>query len=160
MENRGVTVTIDTIELNITPAAFKKYARDFLSAAKSFSPANDHFSPVPYYLYCHAMELAMKTFILVNGYESLDWLKTKGGHNLEVLLRRVENSITPFTTQGEKALLQTLGAYYNSSAKDKGFEYINLAMLTSMLRGLSDLPPLKAIDKLATRIDKTLLGSD
>jgi len=52
--------------LHINPLGFHRYASEFLRAAQDFR-MNDGFSPVPYYLVCRSIELALKAFLLAKG---------------------------------------------------------------------------------------------
>jgi hypothetical protein len=68
----------------------RHYAGDFLAAAKAFKPPGTRFSPVPYYLVCHSIELSLKSFLYSAGINRRD--RKKLNHDLEEALRAAEDS--------------------------------------------------------------------
>ena len=52
----------ETGHFNFSPVGFRLAARDFLRCAESFKP--EFFSPVPLFLHCRAIELALKALHL------------------------------------------------------------------------------------------------
>ena len=62
MEER--TVSPDTAEINLSPEAFHKWARQFHECGLAFSNPGE-FSPVPYFLCTRAIELELKSRHLV-----------------------------------------------------------------------------------------------
>jgi hypothetical protein len=73
--------------LHISPLGFHRYASEFLRAAQGFK-INDGFSPVPYYLICRSMELALKAFLLAKGLPKKKLKERNLGHDLEKVLNK------------------------------------------------------------------------
>ena len=73
--------------LHINPLGFHRYASEFLRAAQDFR-MNDGFSPVPYYLVCRSIELALKAFLLAKGIPEGELKGKSLGHNLEEVLKK------------------------------------------------------------------------
>lgn len=59
-------IEVRTAHLFVSPLGFHFYASEFLDAARS-AKRPEHFSPVPYYLYCRSIELSLKSFLLCKG---------------------------------------------------------------------------------------------
>lgn len=68
----------------------RHYAGDFLAAAKDFEPPVNRFSPVPYYLICHSIELSLKSFLFSVGFNKAD--RRRLNHDLERALRSAEDN--------------------------------------------------------------------
>lgn len=68
----------------------RHYAGDFLDAAKDFKIPINRFSPVPYYLICHSIELSLKSFLFSVGFKKAD--RKKLNHDLEKALRTAEEN--------------------------------------------------------------------
>ncbi len=118
MANGNIVIRLQTLHINVSPLGFHRYASEFLRAADSFE-CGDGFSPVPYYLRCRVIELALKAFLLAKGFPKND-LKNRLGHNLEKAL----NSATQHGLQSEVAIkpkeeeeIKKANVYY----ADKGF---------------------------------------
>jgi hypothetical protein len=140
-------ITPSAIIINITPQGFHRYASEFLRIARS-SPSAQGFSPAPYYLYGHALELATKAFLLAKG-DPVKRIKMKIAHDLSKAFRRARrrhglDSLVPVSPQ-EEAEIAKANAYY----KKKGFEYFNTE---DALRGYDNLPDLSVLDQLAGRL--------
>lgn len=74
------------MEVRMGPVGLHMYAEDFLRAAKATGPTKAPFTPAHRYLVCHALELALKAVLSVEGV-SLDTLANRQyGHNLCTLL--------------------------------------------------------------------------
>lgn len=92
---------------------------------------------MPYYLFCRALELSLKAFLLTKG-ESMDTLRKHCGHDLAALWRRAEEcgildvigSLAP-NFEGDLA-----GA--NNYYKGKAFEYFDFSRWA---HSYEDLPP-------------------
>jgi hypothetical protein len=59
-EARNVTVYMQDFEVNLSPDAFHIYATHYYKCKRDFTPPDDYFSPVPYFLLCRAIELEIK----------------------------------------------------------------------------------------------------
>ena len=146
MANRNFVMKAETLHINLSPFGFHRYASEFLRAADSFK-CEDGFSPVAYYLRCHAIELALKAFLLAKGFPKND-LKHKLGHNLEEALK----SATKHGLQSkvaikpkEKEEIKKANVYY----ADKGFEYFQVP---KAVRGYPKLPDLKILADVSSRL--------
>lgn len=102
---------------------FHRYACQFLDASRCV-PTDGTYSPVPYYLVCHALELGLKAFSMAKG-ETTECVKDKLRHNLKKALKRARkyglDGIIIFSAE-EQGELRKANKYYNS----KGFEYLTL----------------------------------
>jgi hypothetical protein len=137
-------IKVQSMVLHISPLGFHQYASEFLRAAEGFK-INDGFSPVPYYLICRSMELALKAFLLAKGVPKKT-LKGTLGHNLEKVLKKAVSlgldkvvSITP----QHKEELRKANNYYAS----KGFEYFEV---TRAATGYPNLPDLRVLSDFAS----------
>lgn len=88
-EEGGIVVGVGTAMVRIGPVGFVLYAEEFLEAAcaipeHSQARGSRRFTPVPFYLFCRALELALKAFLLAKN-RPLDELKAIYGHDLEAL---------------------------------------------------------------------------
>lgn len=140
---KGHVIQINPVYIFITPLGFHTYATDFLTAARDLKPS-DHFSPVPYYLYCRSIELSLKSFLLGKGVTKRI-LKEKLGHDLMKILKRArkgEISDLIKLSAAQENCLRKANEYYAS----KGFEYFELA---KAIRGYHDRPALKELDGIA-----------
>lgn len=89
-ENGAVHVLkVENIEVHVDGYWLRHYATDFLAAAESFEVPSNRFSPVPYYLICHSIELSLKSFLFSAGYKRKD--RKKLNHDLEKALNAAED---------------------------------------------------------------------
>ncbi len=65
---RGISVSFAPATFRMTPVGYAVYAEQFLKAAQSIPKDDKQFTPVPYYLYCRALELILKAFLLAKGH--------------------------------------------------------------------------------------------
>ena len=151
MADRAIPVPSGTVHLSAL--GLNRYAAHFLRAEASSSP-EEGFSPVPYYLCCHSIELSLKAFLLASSdttnIEHLDELKKELkhglGHDLEAAFRRAESQGIRNVVQLPNdvgSLLRTATEYY----KTKGFEYFSVVDAVS---GYRDLPSLDELRELAS----------
>jgi len=131
--------------LHISPLGFHRYASEFFRAAQDFK-INDGFSPVPYYLICRSVELALKAFLLAQGVPKRTLKERTLGHDLEKVLKKAVSlgldqvvSITP----QHKEELGKANNYYAS----KGFEYFEV---TRAATGYPNLPDLRVLSDFAS----------
>ncbi len=160
MNPKDTTIKADPIRANISPYGFFYYGREFFDTAKTFKHSA-HFSPVPYYLFCHAIELLLKAFLLANGISKKDLPKRNiYGHNLERILKRANElglgAIVTITPEQEREI-QKANKYYTS----KGFEYFDVIGMT---KAYSKLPDLSVLDHVAsillTQLEAVCLNAD
>jgi hypothetical protein len=151
MHPEAVVVTVPVLEVSISPLGFHRYASEFLRTARAF-PDNSGFhksgfTPVPYYLVCRALELVLKAFALAKG-DTVDAVKNKVGHDLTKALKRAKelglDSLVSLSTEEELELTKANDYYCK-----KGFEYFQLL---PALKGYADLPSLRVLEELATRL--------
>jgi hypothetical protein len=133
---------------NVDPPAFHNYAREFLDAARSLE-RTDRYSPVPYYLYCHSIELALKAYLLRTGFPiTNEHNRKKYGHRIDRLLslasERGLDRHAPIADV-ERHLIQGLAGFYAT----KGFEYFDLDRGLHVWR---ELPSLDLVDAIAGRL--------
>src|SRR3990172_4880381 len=141
-------ITPQTVHVNVSPLGFHRYATQFAESAAA--ARSKKFSPVPYFLYCRALELALKAYLLARGMSKAD-LKSKFGHDLcKVLAEAKKRGLTGEVTiaAGWDAEIVKANAYYNG----KGFEYFEV---DNAARGYPNLPNL---DTLADCVSAILAG--
>jgi hypothetical protein len=132
----------------LTGLPFYVYAERFLEAAEALPPAQGFaaqgFSPVPYYLYCHSIELALKAFLSVQGVPEAEIRSKKLGHNLVRVAERAEalSLARVYTLSGPQwETIRTADPYYGR----KGFEYLDPRKALLGYKGLPDLESLRAL---------------
>lgn len=78
---------VGMVESYETPLGFHRFADDFGEwAERSHDETPHHYSPVPYYLYCRSIELALKAFLLAKGLSKQQVASQRLGHSLASLL--------------------------------------------------------------------------
>jgi hypothetical protein len=85
---RNIVIRVQPATVHISPFGFHRYAKEYFRAALAYEPA-DGFSPVRYYLVCHAIEVCLKAFLLGKGVPKTK-LKNPNllGHDLVKVLAR------------------------------------------------------------------------
>jgi len=140
-----VEIKVPTMVLHISPLGFHRYASEFLRATKDFK-INDGFSPVPYYLICRSLELALKAFLLAKGVPQKRLKERNLGHDLEKVLKKAISmgldKVLSITPQHEEELKKA-NNYYAS----KGFEYFKVIRA---MTGYRDLPDISVLSDLAS----------
>ncbi len=136
----------------ISPIGFHRYASEFATwARQAHAGMGEHFSPVPYYLYCHSLELVLKAFLLAKGVTQKE-LKERLSHDLcKILLRAKEldiEQVVPLAPRWE-AEVERANGYY----ADKGFEYFDVATAG---RGYPNLPNLDILHELVSTLLESL----
>jgi hypothetical protein len=143
--HENIVATLPILKIHITPAGHLRYAAQFLRAARASRDADPTFpSHVPYYLTCHAVELALKAFLRLRRVPS-ETLKKKLGHDLEKLLEQADDEhlaeyLTPDARQ--RSALKRVNTYY----RHKVLEYFSRRQ---PLRGPEGLSNLGTLDSLA-----------
>jgi hypothetical protein len=147
LKAKNVTIRVPPIHVNLSPLGFHYYAAQFLAVARSIE-SGPSFSPVPYYLYCRALELSLKAYLLAKGLSKKELKKKSLGHNLERILNRAEYygllSIVQVMDEERQELLKA-----NNYYADKDFEYANVSKI---VRGYPELPDMIILDRLAERL--------
>lgn len=153
----GIVVQVGTATVRMGPVGFSLYAEEFFLAGASIpqhsrARGNTTFTPVPYYLFCRALELILKAFLLAK-HRPLDELKKSYGHDLQALWRAA-------TQQGILDVVGTCDPEFeidlqsaNSYYKGKAFEYFDF---TRWAHGYEDLPPFARFrDETKRIVEKT-----
>jgi hypothetical protein len=119
MEN----VTVAGASARIAPLGLIMYSEWFLSAAKLITVSSEiKFMPARTYLACHALELALKAFLSLNGRSLAQLADGAFGHNLESLLAEAgKHGLSDIVELSESHQFQIRRAskYYS----EKVFEY-------------------------------------
>ena len=144
MGSENIVIEVPTRHINFSPLGFYKYAKDYLIASNAIHQG-ESFSPVPYFLHCRSIELALKAFLATKGL-SLKDAKPKYGHDLNKLLSSAKregiSSIVSINTTEEGAIKKA-----NSYYKKKSFEYFDLIRAAFGFKDLPDLNILSEFNK-------------
>lgn len=144
MSRRAHVITASAGFVNLSPHAFRRWARHYLQCRHDFRPP-EGYSPVPYFLLCRAIELELKARHL----EALrqHQVKKQFGHNL---IKAYAALPAEQQTLAEDEL-EVLAAA-NEVYVDKGFEYMNME---DALSGFRRSPDLAKLDQIAKRLIPT-----
>ena len=147
MSSNPIVIKPEPVVVRISPLGFHRYASEFLRAARSVS-VDSSFSPVPYYLYCRSLELALKAFLLTKNV-SIRELKSRDlGHDLVKVLDKAKTiglgQLLTVTSAHERELVKA-NNYYAS----KGFEYFEVM---KAVRGYPDLPEVSVLAEFASHL--------
>jgi hypothetical protein len=149
----NIVINAKIAHINMSPVGFVVYAEGFLGAYKSFEP-DIPFSPPKYYLVCHSLELALKSYLSMKG-EPIKNLKSNFGHNLRTILRKSkELGLDSVVALSEFELLEIEKAneWYNR----KGFEYFAIQNIVEKRSSLPDLEVMSAVTERIIGILKPL----
>ena len=135
----------------MTPVGFAIYADQFLKAAQSVPTEDAKFTPVPYYLYCRALELILKAFLLLKGH-GVSELKDRYGHNLKRLWKAARKDGLADAVPELPSDIENVLAQVNQYYKNKAFEYFNFKRWVHSYEGLPSLDQLA--DCTATLIER------
>lgn len=131
-----------TIHFNLSPVAFRRWARHFRACRLTFASPDPGFSPVPYFLNCRALELELKARHLETATQVQ--VMEGFGHDLDrayLALPAEQRSLTPT----ELRVLRRANHMY----KSKGFEYFNVQ---EAITGFPHLPDLVALDAIVEKL--------
>lgn len=141
-KKKYVLAKVKPIKIRVSPYGFYLYANDFFSAATLWKDLK-RFSPVPYYLYCRSIELALKSFILCHDKNiTTEKLKDKKkyGHDLIKCLNQAEKVFGKRLLEDkERENVEKANKYY----KEKGFEYFRVIDFVCGRQNIPDLLILK-----------------
>ncbi|MDO8827253.1 hypothetical protein [Methylophaga sp.] len=118
--NKEIVLQPANIVAHVEGHWLRRYAEDFLAAARAFKAPNNRFSPVRYYLICHSIELALKAYLFTAGYKKKD--RKKLNHDLvEALIAAEKNGLSEYfqITLKERESVEKANALYPK----KEFEY-------------------------------------
>jgi hypothetical protein len=105
----------------VTPLGFLDWGTKWRDFARQARAPREGFDPMPYYLYCRALELLLKAFLLTTG-ATVQELKDGFKHNLQTVL-------DAGVAQGLTALVDVTPEWRSQVVKanryycNKGFEY-------------------------------------
>jgi len=146
----NTVVQVKTAHVAMEPTGFVVYAADFLNAYRSFE-TDKPFSPAKYYLVCRAVELSLKSFLLLKS-APIKEVKYSLSHDLHKILRKSKElgiDAMVSITEVEKAEVEKANGWYNR----KGFEYFDIQ---NIAESKSTLPDLSVMYELADRLISTL----
>lgn len=149
---KSYTLKAETGFLRISSFGLHKYANEFFEASELYEKLIQNrkgFSLVPYYLYCHSIELMLKA-ILLHCEENITQkqLKEKYGHNLIKTLKAIEKLFkSKLLNDNERKTLKKANNYYYK----KGFEYFKVI---DAVHGYRDLPDLFQLKEIAQKLLK------
>ncbi|MEN8264934.1 MAG: hypothetical protein ABFR82_15895 [Nitrospirota bacterium] len=146
MKPKNIVIKAEPIAVHISPFGFFHYGKNFFDVAKGFKQSS-YYSPVPYFLYCHSIELILKAFLIGKGVSKKD-LKKLYGHDLEKILNTAKNlGLITFVkiTPGQEKEISKANKYYAS----KGFEYFEV---TKAIKAYPALPDLTLLEKIASEL--------
>jgi hypothetical protein len=126
------------VSAHITPFAYHHYAKDFLHAGISLGVQSD-FSPVQYHLFGHAVELALKAFLLTCSMTVPELRGRKYGHKLHELLNKSvqQRLLDHVALTPEQCNEIRLAEKYYWANGDRVFEY---PKIIEALKGYPDKP--------------------
>jgi hypothetical protein len=138
------TMHVSPATVRISPLGFLLYAKDFLQAEASFVDPG-RYSPVPYFLICQSIELALKAFLLARGREVAD-VKNEIRHDLGLALEKAKEAglggTVGISTEVEAAVSRAT-VYYKDG---KRFQYFRVV---DAVRAYPDLPNLAVLREFA-----------
>ena len=138
-------VKVQQVVAYVSPIGFHQYAADFVKwADRASAEPSQFFSPVPYYLYCHSIELSLKAFLLARGITKKKLKDRRYGHDLIALLNKAKQlgleDIVPIRPEWESELSKANDYYFH-----KEFEYFNVGFFANGLPLLVDLRELSQV---------------
>ena len=156
-EAGSIVVQVGTVTVKMSPVGFALYAEEFLKAGESIpedsqARGNTTFTPVPYYMFCRALELILKAFLLTKD-RTPDELKNRYGHDLEKLWQEASDlgfsAVVGACAPSFEADVASANSYY----KGKAFEYFDFRRWAHGYQGLPPLPRFR--DEIRKIVEKT-----
>ena len=135
----NIVLNVPTEHVNISPALFREFARQYLQCESSFV-TDAPYSPVPYFLVCRAIELELKAKHLEA--KSRLQVKKQYGHNLLKLYDQLP-ALSKTLEALERQELARASEIYD--IPNKGFEYVSVYDALTGLKHFPSLPLLKHI---------------
>lgn len=136
-----VVIKPPTLRINTWPDAYHHWATHYLKCGREFK-SPDKFSPVPYFLFCRAIELEIKARFLKK--LTPDKVKNKFWHNLIKAYNNLSKG-EKILNKDEEDTLERASIIYN----DKGFEYFNTK---NALTAYKNFPKLGKLDSVASKL--------
>lgn len=150
-ESEGTVIQVALGRVRLGPVGFLKYAEGYLEAVRLPAPG-DPYTPVPYFLCCRSIELALKAFLLSRRVPVVDLQARSLGHDLVGVLHRARSEdldTTSAITEEQLEQLRKAKEYYSK----KGFEYFDRSRV---VQGHPDLPNLYVLYELAHSLVRDL----
>ena len=140
-EARDVTVGMQELKVNLSPNEFHRYATHYYKCKRDFTPPDDKFSPVPYFLLCRAIELEIKARHL----KRLTLKEVKKFRHRLLKAYKALDAQEQILSQSEVEVLTAADQIYG----DKEFEYFRQE---DALTGSSRFPDLDMLDTIAKKL--------
>lgn len=147
-------IRIDPVIVRISPYGFYQYANHYanwaIRAHVEMSPKS--YTPVPYFLYCRSIEVALKGFLLTKGLSQSNLASRALGHNLSVILAKaIELGLTNVISLDPTWEIELTKAnrYYSR----KGFEYFSVS---DAVRAFPELPSLSVLKEFTNGLIQSL----
>jgi len=135
------TAFVSGFDGNLAPDAFHLWAKHYYKCCQDFE-YEDHFSPVPYFLLCRAIELELKSRHL----SELRQKQVKGTYNHRIAQVYADLPASEqILSSCELDILKAASEIYAS----KGFEYFTPE---DALTGFSRFPDLTRLDAIAKKL--------
>ncbi len=134
-----------TGSLNISPEGFHRWATHYLKCRRDFQSPHK-FSPVPYFLLCRAIELEIKSRLLLNKKTTRDKLKPDYSHDLVKAYEALDKAEQQILNQNEVECLKKASQIYY---KPKGFQYFDPKYA---VRAYKEFPDLVLLDSVAEKL--------
>lgn len=99
------------------PSFFHRLSYDFINASEELGKFGMRYSSICYYLVCHALEIAMKSYLILNGYKEKDLIDIS--HNLVDIMKILKTKGYYTFTSDEEKMILGINKYYSK----KEFEY-------------------------------------
>jgi len=135
----NVTIKVGTAHVNLSPVGFRLWARDYFKCYLDFQKPGK-FSPVPFFLCCRAIELALKAKHLES--KSQKEVKDLYSHDLVKSYSNLDPSQQTLLPE-ELDLLTAANKIYVR----KDFEYLNVFDAATAYKRFPDLEKLGALAK-------------
>jgi hypothetical protein len=139
---RDVTIVAQGFNANLSPDAFHIYATHYYKCKRDFTPPDDYFSPIPYFLLCRAIELEIKARHLKRLTQKE--VKNRFRHHLLKAYKALDAQ-EQILSQSEVEVLTAADQIYG----DKEFEYFRQE---DALTGSSRIPDLDMLDTIAKKL--------
>ena len=136
------TLYVQDFEANLSPDAFHIYAMHYYKCKRDFTPPDDYFSPIPYFLLCRAIELEIKARHLKRLIQSE--VKDKFRHHLLKAYEALDAQ-EQILNQNELAVLKTADELYRKT----DLAYFNPV---HALTAFSQFPDLDMLDSIAKKL--------
>jgi hypothetical protein len=131
-------ISVFGITERMGPLGLQLYAETYLTAAKALPTPKGPFEPVRPYLVCHAIELGLKAFLSLKGFQMVNLAEGQFGHKLSSILSEAESAglleAVPLTVAHRDAI-NAAECYYAG----KVFEY---PAIGEALSGYPSMPSL------------------